>query len=772
MEYNFNGLLEKYHILIPVIQRDFAQGRPTALELRTNFLSSLKKVLSPRPEEAHEPKLHLDFVYGYISRSDYFIPLDGQQRLTTLFLLHWYAAVKEGLINGEPADEVSNELKARLKRFSYETRVSSKRFCEELVDKPADIAALACLSDTLKDTPWFVSSWSRDPTITSMLHMLDSIHTMYLHVPDLWDNLISPSRITFEFIDIKSKEFKLTDELYIKMNSRGKPLTPFENFKAQLIDLFANAEYKNEKLVFNETPIPYFQYFAFKIDGAWMDLFWSKRDEIKTDLGIVNYLRFVSEMLYHRNENENPDFVFNTESLQRLYSKKENALFLFQSLDFLAGKDTRDFFNQIFCNNSNPADGLVRLFEDQGTDLFLRSISTAMDVRNRIVLYAVLYYHIHLGDGQYDRLRDYIRIIRNLTYRVNQVNTARRIEYSSNLRLPNFNEYSKFIHAFVASIKAEPATPVYQLFAAGDWKGFTKEVLEAEKRKASYVLKDEAFKKIVFALEDHQQIQGFTEVFDLDSANLKERMGAFFEVWDSAVNNSLIIRALLTYGDYAIKSHPNESSLGDIYYFGSKGYWNIILAADDTQEQRKIATILNTFLTDIARAAVGQTEDKLRQIIALHLSIDRERNWLYYFIKYQEITSTIEERFNLFSWGWGEPEGFQINSLGNSGKQPLSSLHINPYIITLHRRLNDDKKFFIHRGRFSDPISFMRIKGKIDVYAERTGWRFKGIKKDVVTEDMIIQYNLSVSDKDYILGETIANDRIENAILFCKALVS
>ena len=38
--------------------------------------------------------------------------------------------------------------------------------------------------------------------------------------------------ITFDYIDIKSDEFKLTDELYKKMNSRGKPLTSFENFKA------------------------------------------------------------------------------------------------------------------------------------------------------------------------------------------------------------------------------------------------------------------------------------------------------------------------------------------------------------------------------------------------------------------------------------------------------------------------------------------------------------------------------------------------------------
>ena len=38
--------------------------------------------------------IELDFVYGSII-IDTFQPLDGQQRLTTLFLFHWYFALKE-----------------------------------------------------------------------------------------------------------------------------------------------------------------------------------------------------------------------------------------------------------------------------------------------------------------------------------------------------------------------------------------------------------------------------------------------------------------------------------------------------------------------------------------------------------------------------------------------------------------------------------------------------------------------------------------------------
>jgi uncharacterized protein with ParB-like and HNH nuclease domain len=48
------------------------------------------------------------------------VPIDGQQRLTTLFLLHWYIGVRLG-----------NEEIKKLS-FSYKTRVSARDFCAGL----------------------------------------------------------------------------------------------------------------------------------------------------------------------------------------------------------------------------------------------------------------------------------------------------------------------------------------------------------------------------------------------------------------------------------------------------------------------------------------------------------------------------------------------------------------------------------------------------------------------------------------------------------------
>lgn len=82
---------KELRIEIPLIQRDYAQGRAEVLEVRREFLQALHRYL-----KEGIPFRDLDFVYGRVLPMENgracFIPLDGQQRLTTLFLLHWYLA--------------------------------------------------------------------------------------------------------------------------------------------------------------------------------------------------------------------------------------------------------------------------------------------------------------------------------------------------------------------------------------------------------------------------------------------------------------------------------------------------------------------------------------------------------------------------------------------------------------------------------------------------------------------------------------------------------
>ena len=75
----FWNFLNKYIVEIPIIQRDYAQGRLGKENLRKNFLRDLKNALDSNDGK----KMKLDCVYGSMEEGKLY-PLDGQQRLTTL----------------------------------------------------------------------------------------------------------------------------------------------------------------------------------------------------------------------------------------------------------------------------------------------------------------------------------------------------------------------------------------------------------------------------------------------------------------------------------------------------------------------------------------------------------------------------------------------------------------------------------------------------------------------------------------------------------------
>lgn len=80
--------------------------------------------------------------------------------------------------------------------------------------------------------------------------------------------------IDFELMIINSKDLPMSDDLYIKMNARGKVLTNFENFKADLIDYIQGQDVFNQDVPQNPD-VTYKEYYPAQIDACWTDVFWS-----------------------------------------------------------------------------------------------------------------------------------------------------------------------------------------------------------------------------------------------------------------------------------------------------------------------------------------------------------------------------------------------------------------------------------------------------------------------------------------------------------------
>lgn len=271
-------------IEIPILQRDYAQGRKEEGEVRTLFLNSLFQALN-NDDKFRQP-LDLDFIYGNFEegKNKAFSVLDGQQRLTTLFLLHWYLAVQHGHIEEFRSRFVTDKRNSHNSRFTYKTRPSTTEFFDALTS--SDIKqSNGVISEQIKDSQWFYLSWQQDPTVQACLNMLDAIQELFdNNEVDLYERIVNTSKpyITFQFLDLHS--FGLSDELYIKMNARGKPLTTFENFKAKLEQKIKSFDgpWPKFSLPFNENASGY-DYFIHKVDTDWTDLFWPYRNVCSED---------------------------------------------------------------------------------------------------------------------------------------------------------------------------------------------------------------------------------------------------------------------------------------------------------------------------------------------------------------------------------------------------------------------------------------------------------------------------------------------------------
>ncbi|MDQ7732358.1 DUF262 domain-containing protein [Halomonas sp. SpR1] len=273
---NYKQLLDRHErIRIPMIQRDFAQGRPSEVEVRDTFLGTLKVALEKPADDPSLP-LNLDFIYGSVEGDGQtrFQPLDGQQRLTTLYLLHWYLA----WLDDAWADFEKVFLAEGRSRFAYTVRPSSNEFFDELVcyrptTMPGEVPDVAGL---IADQPWYFRSWRLDPTIQAVLHMLNAIHARFAASEDLFARLLDAGQpaITFQLLDLHN--FGLSDDLYIKMNARGKPLTAFELFKARY-EQELESQLEGEIFTLGGHSFDAAEYIARRMDTNWADLFWKHR---------------------------------------------------------------------------------------------------------------------------------------------------------------------------------------------------------------------------------------------------------------------------------------------------------------------------------------------------------------------------------------------------------------------------------------------------------------------------------------------------------------
>lgn len=640
-------------IEIPLIQRDYAQGRdmPKVEDIRRRFVGALKKALINK-----EP-ITLDFVYGEIDNNRTLIPLDGQQRLTTLFLLHWYIARREG---------VSEDKLAFLTKFSYATRYSAREFCKRLVspDYQPDFNRDR-LSDEITDQSWMPLDWENDSTISAMLRMIDYIHVMFNNsCNNLWPRL-EAGCISFYFLPIK--QLGATDDLYIKMNSRGKPLTEFENVKAEWE---ACIKAISPSIMPQQDAEQLQHRIEQKMDLDWTDLLWpyrngqtgSSADDVVDDK-FIRYLRFLTDIIYYKDEElekNSSDILSIVEDLFRDSEKApEHLEFIERGFDCWLDVDIEHLFNTYLTTTPTASDP-QKCVVAAPVNVFAQACYTYGDMNGRtrlfpigrsVMLYAFLYYLQHketISDTQFARR---IRIITNL---------IKQSEYE--LRednMPNLLRQTEYI------------------LTHGDieegYLNFNANQLAEEHEKAVWLQTHADKADTLCRLENHPLLQGAIRVIGLDHIDFTDRFYSLF-----ACDHSLVNRALLSIGDYALLVN-NRFQIGS----GSADFdssWRAIFSTS----QQGIAPKRDVLLALLSQSQ-HFTNDMLQSVIDRYLRETREYDWRHYLVKYDAMRP---ERYGMYFWDEENPhEKRGYNILMMWTEKSISGRNYNIFLKALNERL-------------------------------------------------------------------------------------
>lgn len=459
----FLQMIDDYKIVIPVIQRDYAQGRETerVTEIRKNFVKNLISYIKDPSQQFHD----LDYIYGTVNQIastqiSEFIPLDGQQRLTTLFLFYLYVAGRKGEFKS-----FSTRMKAAdgTYKFSYKTRSSSTMFCEQLLQEfsiteinektgkeeinDTDIFELlkkkegkngqgskqnrdSYISEVIKNQGWFYLSWLNDPTVAGMLVMLDEIDTQFINDPDsqlletAYKRLFTDDKtfppVSFQMLPLNG--YSRTDDLYIKLNARGLHLSDFENFKARIEELM-----KDNKL-------NCFKDFKEKIDMDWNEYLWQFRNGAdNTDAILENLFRNFIAFSYRVDKydktivGERMAYLLeqNNKTMRFTFSKY-CELEVFHDLKTVVDKKRKDQENRmiekiiaffdIFCNDVTTPENAKCNWLDAKKFITNRIIDKSSSYSDRLRLYAYLqYYNTHNRNSiDSDDLNKWMRFVRNL----------------------------------------------------------------------------------------------------------------------------------------------------------------------------------------------------------------------------------------------------------------------------------------------------------------------------------------------------------------------
>ena len=323
-----------YKIVIPDMQREYcwATVKPEneTKTLITLFVEDLIKSIQNK-------NIQLGLLYAYEGPKNYIQLCDGQQRLTSLYLLIGC------LYKATDNNEISNELKRELKkvliidetffepRLQYAIRETTLFFLKDLVKSyflsdyvEEDIEVISFI----KKQDWYFQEYKQDPTIQNMLLAINSISSLiseFNDKPSLANHILK--NISFMYFDMENRTHG--EEQFVVINTTGKSLTVTENIKPKMLGDLDDSIIKVE--FNNNTALGYYA----EMWEKWEQYFWKHKNETKktVDFALNEFFRWIY-IIESVNENDS----YSAKTADHKTSQKAIAIYSYNIIELFDNK--------------------------------------------------------------------------------------------------------------------------------------------------------------------------------------------------------------------------------------------------------------------------------------------------------------------------------------------------------------------------------------------------------------------------------------------------
>lgn len=766
----FWSIINDNKIEIPTIQRDYTYGRKSATKIREKLVADIiNSLIETNP-------LNLDFVYGKLLGKENhitqernknniksllktiklyasdlnleisdkvigydakqlgkinFIPLDGQQRLTTLFLIHWYITQRN-----DDIDALNS-----LKKFSYSTRLSSKEFCKILCIKSYKFDSKTdSVSDLISNSEEYFSSWKKDPTVNSMLIVIDEIHKVFksnnVDFNDCWNKLTNENLITFDFFDLD--DFELTDDLYIKMNARGKHLTNFEIFKSWLIKDYDDFIFEDD--------------WKKKFDIKWYDLFWKAKEKSshKIDSEFLQHFKilFLGDYMKSQNSTDlkmNDDTElenYDTETLDLedfksvigiLRKKDSNPLEIFQNYDLFRDKIDEyvkflDLTYSIVYTNQEQL--LNKYIDTHLSKLLFGEKLNKLTWWDTTLHYAITRYILKVEKNTI-YFNEWVRVISNLIYNT-KIDTPKL-----------FIDAIRSIDSLINTIDKQSIYEVFSTIKENEVLFFSPNQKEEEILKSKLIVEDNNWEAIFIKAENHIYFYGQIGFIlklcknQLDLVNFSinyKKVSSLFSEEVLNDNTFLLTRSFLVIGDCFYKNGNerifNSNVRGTLRnrtenwrkFFDTKlSFIENIITRQDFDENnilQSLKTIIKIEKPKLKGTYIGKFVDNYRLFLYAKRNIIRQYDKNYYLLNSTRISGYFVELYT-YSWFLKNENGCSKIPKYKISYEPVKGQDNEPSIVfkkgnsTINlKRNHNTREYYIYKGK--QLLKFQTIAEFID----------------------------------------------------------